>query len=77
MHTGMNVSMRGHIVIQARKITVFRGTGGVRPSLEISRMFSNICSHVPVWFLSKNAPVNKNPLNTPLFISVNHSLPAT
>ena len=61
MHTEMRRSILWHIVAQAPKITVLRVTGGVRPSREIPPMFSKICSHLHVGFLSKNAVVGTNP----------------
>jgi hypothetical protein len=73
----MSLSSRWHIPAQAQNIPGLWVTEGVRPILEISQMFSTICAQLPVWFLSKNAPVSKNPVKTPLVLSVNQSLPAT
>lgn len=77
MQTGMSRSIRWQIMTQVPKITVLWAAGGVRPYIEISRIFSKICSHLHVWLLSKNALLSKNPLKTALFIHVDQSLPAT
>jgi hypothetical protein len=77
MQTRMSAAMREQIAHQTRKIPVFWVTGGVRPSIEISRIFNTICSHVPVWFLSKNALVSQNFCKTAPFIHVAQCLPTT
>jgi hypothetical protein len=77
MQTAMSRAMIGKVVGQARKITIFRVTGGVRAYREISPIFNKICSHLQAWFLSKNGMLNKNPCLTAPCIHPVQSLPAT
>jgi hypothetical protein len=75
MQAGMNLSITWQIITQARKITLLRVTAGVRPYVEISGILSKICSHLHIWFLSKNVLLCKNSLKPALFIHVDRSLP--
>ena len=67
--------MKGQRVNQSRKITVFRGTAGVRTYREIFRILNKIPYHMHAWSLAKNALGCKYSLKTAPFNHRDLSLP--
>jgi hypothetical protein len=61
MQKRMSIGMRGQIVNQAGKISIFRVTGHVRPKLDFSRIRGKIQHQLHAWFLSKNVMLHNNP----------------
>ena len=73
----VGTAMRGHRMCQARKITRFRVTGGVRSHLKILRIVNTIHHPLHACALSKNALMSKHPVRTTPCIHVDRSLPTT
>jgi hypothetical protein len=69
--------MIGQRGAKARKITIFRGTGGVRADRGISRTATTIPQQVHLWFLSKNALLHNISSMIASCIQIDRHLPAT
>jgi hypothetical protein len=77
MQAARNLTQIVHILLQARKITLSRVTGEMRPYRGISGISNKIQQLLCLKFISKNLLFSKISSKNPLFIRLDHYLPLT